>query len=493
MVVCAAGSMPGDLHKLWRTRDRKGYHVEYGFSCMGYEIAGGIGVRLAAPDRDVFVTVGDGSYLMMPTELVTAVAGGHQDHRGAGAEPRLRLDRLAGGIPWRATVRHQVPLPRHRIRPARRRHPAGRPGGQRGQPRASRCSGRRPWRAQGRAGQGQGRADDRRAGARRHRPGVPVARRRRLVGRAGRARSPSCDFTQARPRRPTTASRPPSARCSEPAPGPGTRPARISSPPTPIANGRNYFIRADEVDPRGPGRKQHHDHDHRSRALPSADAGLASCRRCRTGRRCAVRGRAPHVRRLRPGHRAGDQAARPGLAGGRRRGDRRGARRPGRRGGTCRWPAGPRCCSAFRELLNERKHEAAEIITSRARQGALRRARRGTRGQEVVEFACGLAHLLKGSLTENASTKVDVVLAPAAAGCGRRSSRRSTSRRWCRCGSSRSRSPPATRRPQAEREGPVDGELAGRAVEGGRPAGRGVQRRCTATRSRSTRCWKTRG
>jgi 3D-(3,5/4)-trihydroxycyclohexane-1,2-dione acylhydrolase (decyclizing) len=65
--------MPGDLHKLWRTRDPKGYHVEYGFSCMGYEIAGGLGVRLGAPDRDVFVMVGDGSYLMMSSELATAV------------------------------------------------------------------------------------------------------------------------------------------------------------------------------------------------------------------------------------------------------------------------------------------------------------------------------------------------------------------------------------------------------------------------------------
>jgi 3D-(3,5/4)-trihydroxycyclohexane-1,2-dione acylhydrolase (decyclizing) len=73
VVVCAAGSMPGDLHKLWRTRDPKGYHVEYGYSCMGYEIAGGLGVKLAAPEREVFVMVGDGSYLMMPSEIVTAV------------------------------------------------------------------------------------------------------------------------------------------------------------------------------------------------------------------------------------------------------------------------------------------------------------------------------------------------------------------------------------------------------------------------------------
>jgi 3D-(3,5/4)-trihydroxycyclohexane-1,2-dione acylhydrolase (decyclizing) len=73
VVVCAAGSMPGDLHKLWRTRDPKGYHVEYGYSCMGYEIAGGLGAAMACPDRDVYVLVGDGSYLMMAQELVTAV------------------------------------------------------------------------------------------------------------------------------------------------------------------------------------------------------------------------------------------------------------------------------------------------------------------------------------------------------------------------------------------------------------------------------------
>ena len=73
VVVCAAGSMPGDLHKLWRTRDPKGYHVEYGYSCMGYEIAGGLGAKMAAPDREVYVLVGDGSYLMMAQELVTAV------------------------------------------------------------------------------------------------------------------------------------------------------------------------------------------------------------------------------------------------------------------------------------------------------------------------------------------------------------------------------------------------------------------------------------
>jgi 3D-(3,5/4)-trihydroxycyclohexane-1,2-dione acylhydrolase (decyclizing) len=76
VVVCAAGSMPGDLHKLWRTRDPKQYHVEYGYSCMGYEIAGALGVKMAAPDREVFAMVGDGSYLMMSSEIVTAVQEG---------------------------------------------------------------------------------------------------------------------------------------------------------------------------------------------------------------------------------------------------------------------------------------------------------------------------------------------------------------------------------------------------------------------------------
>jgi 3D-(3,5/4)-trihydroxycyclohexane-1,2-dione acylhydrolase (decyclizing) len=73
VVLCAAGSMPGDLHKLWRVRDRKAYHVEYGYSCMGYEVPASLGVRLADESRDVFAMVGDGGYLMMPTELVTAV------------------------------------------------------------------------------------------------------------------------------------------------------------------------------------------------------------------------------------------------------------------------------------------------------------------------------------------------------------------------------------------------------------------------------------
>ncbi len=73
VVVCAAGAMPGDLHKLWRTRDPKGYQVEYGYSCMGYEIAGGLGAKMAAPEREVYVMVGDGSYLMLNGEMVTSI------------------------------------------------------------------------------------------------------------------------------------------------------------------------------------------------------------------------------------------------------------------------------------------------------------------------------------------------------------------------------------------------------------------------------------
>ncbi len=76
IMVNAAGSMPGDLHKLWRARHPKNFHMEYGYSCMGYEIAGGLGARMAAPERDVIVIVGDGSYLMLSTDLATALQEG---------------------------------------------------------------------------------------------------------------------------------------------------------------------------------------------------------------------------------------------------------------------------------------------------------------------------------------------------------------------------------------------------------------------------------
>jgi 3D-(3,5/4)-trihydroxycyclohexane-1,2-dione acylhydrolase (decyclizing) len=78
IMVCAAGSLPGDLHKVWRARHPKNYHLEYGYSCMGYEIAGGLGIKMAAPERDVYVMVGDGSYLMMNSEIVTSIQEGYK-------------------------------------------------------------------------------------------------------------------------------------------------------------------------------------------------------------------------------------------------------------------------------------------------------------------------------------------------------------------------------------------------------------------------------
>ena len=72
-IVCAAGGLPGELHKLWQCREAGTYHVEYGYSCMGYEIAGGLGTKLAMPEREVWVLIGDGSYLMMNSEIATSV------------------------------------------------------------------------------------------------------------------------------------------------------------------------------------------------------------------------------------------------------------------------------------------------------------------------------------------------------------------------------------------------------------------------------------
>lgn len=78
VMVCAAGSLPGDLHKLWRSRHPKQYHLEYGYSCMGYEIAGGLGIKMADPQREVYVLVGDGSYLMLSTDIVTSIQEGYK-------------------------------------------------------------------------------------------------------------------------------------------------------------------------------------------------------------------------------------------------------------------------------------------------------------------------------------------------------------------------------------------------------------------------------
>jgi 3D-(3,5/4)-trihydroxycyclohexane-1,2-dione acylhydrolase (decyclizing) len=78
VIVCAAGSLPGDLDKLWRARHAKQFHLEYGYSCMGYEIPGGLGVKMADPGREVYVLVGDGNYLMMNGEIVTSIQEGYK-------------------------------------------------------------------------------------------------------------------------------------------------------------------------------------------------------------------------------------------------------------------------------------------------------------------------------------------------------------------------------------------------------------------------------
>ncbi|HEY9102855.1 3D-(3,5/4)-trihydroxycyclohexane-1,2-dione acylhydrolase (decyclizing) [Chitinimonas sp.] len=104
IAVCAAGTLPAELHKLWRTRTPGGYHMEYGYSCMGYEVAGGLGVKMAHPEREVIVMVGDGSYLMMNSELASSVMLGLKlivvllDNRGYGCINRLQ--QACGGEPF---------------------------------------------------------------------------------------------------------------------------------------------------------------------------------------------------------------------------------------------------------------------------------------------------------------------------------------------------------------------------------------------------------
>jgi 3D-(3,5/4)-trihydroxycyclohexane-1,2-dione acylhydrolase (decyclizing) len=110
IVVCAAGGLPGELHKLWDAAEPGGYHLEYGYSCMGYEIAGGLGVKMARPDREVIVMVGDGSYLMMNSEIATSVMLGLKliivvlDNRGFGCINRLQ--RATGGESFNNLFEH---------------------------------------------------------------------------------------------------------------------------------------------------------------------------------------------------------------------------------------------------------------------------------------------------------------------------------------------------------------------------------------------------
>jgi 3D-(3,5/4)-trihydroxycyclohexane-1,2-dione acylhydrolase (decyclizing) len=104
VIVSAAGSHPGDLHKLWRTRTPNGYHMEYGYSCMAYEIPGGLGAKMADPTREVYVLIGDGTYLMMPTEIVTSVQQGVKiiivliDNKGFGSIGSLSRSLGLGGF-----------------------------------------------------------------------------------------------------------------------------------------------------------------------------------------------------------------------------------------------------------------------------------------------------------------------------------------------------------------------------------------------------------
>jgi 3D-(3,5/4)-trihydroxycyclohexane-1,2-dione acylhydrolase (decyclizing) len=113
IVVCAAGGLPGELHKLWRATDAVSYHLEYGYSCMGYEIAGGLGAKLARPEREVVVLVGDGSYLMMNSEIATSVALGAKltiivlDNRGFGCISRLQ--KATGGAPFNNLLEARAP------------------------------------------------------------------------------------------------------------------------------------------------------------------------------------------------------------------------------------------------------------------------------------------------------------------------------------------------------------------------------------------------
>jgi len=113
VVVCAAGGLPGELHRLWRARRLGGYHLEYGYSCMGYEIAGGLGVKLAEPGREVVVMVGDGSYLMLNSEIATSVAMGAKlivtvlDNRGFGCINRLQQE--TGGVAFNNRLTEAAP------------------------------------------------------------------------------------------------------------------------------------------------------------------------------------------------------------------------------------------------------------------------------------------------------------------------------------------------------------------------------------------------
>lgn len=116
-LICAAGGLPGELHKLWQAEEPGGYHMEYGFSTMGYEVAGGLGVKLARPERDVIVMVGDGSYMMLNSEIASSIMLGAKftivllDNAGYGCINRLQME--TGGANFNNLLQdtHHVELP----------------------------------------------------------------------------------------------------------------------------------------------------------------------------------------------------------------------------------------------------------------------------------------------------------------------------------------------------------------------------------------------
>ena len=177
-MVCAAGGLPGDLHKLWQAGAPLGYHMEYGYSCMGYEIAGGLGVKLAHPGREVIVVVGDGSYLMMNSEIATSVMLGLKliivvtDNRGFACINRLQ--RATGGRVLQQSAARRASRGSARGRFCRARELARRAGGQ------GRLDRRTGIRARGRAG-----GHDDSSHRPRHRSDKYDGRGRRLVERRG--------------------------------------------------------------------------------------------------------------------------------------------------------------------------------------------------------------------------------------------------------------------------------------------------------------------
>ena len=178
IVVCAAGGLPGELHKHWQAGAPLGYHVEYGYSCMGYEIAGALGVKMAHPDREVIVSMGDGSYLMMNSEIASSVMLGLKliivvnDNRGFACINRLQ--RATGGESFNNLLRDA----RHEVAARRRfRRPCAQPRRRSDQGEIDRRT--RDGFHQG--AQGQGDPGDRH----RHRSDGDHRRRRRMVGCRG--------------------------------------------------------------------------------------------------------------------------------------------------------------------------------------------------------------------------------------------------------------------------------------------------------------------